>query len=172
MGNQLVKTNQHQTEGRYLLFSLAHETYGVGIHRVREIMGPVELQPVQDAPPSVKGTVNLRGITIPVVDMRCRLGLEAKPAGTGNCVVTVLAKGWDGPLWMGLLVDGIQEVTQVWSKDLEATPGMEEDPRADWLLGLARCGEKVVLLLDVDQVAKEEEVEAVQFALGGSHEAF
>ncbi len=169
--NQMEVRNNQQMEGRYLLFSIGQETYGVGIHRVREIIGPVELQALPEASPTIAGVVTLRGKTIPVVDLKSRLGLEPQERTGGSCVLTVLAKGWEGPLWMGILVDGVQEVVQVRSSDLEELPEMEEDPRSEWLMGLAKTQDRIVLLLDVDRVAKEEEVESVKYSLGGSHEA-
>ncbi len=162
----------HKAEGRYLTFSIVREEYGVEIHRVREIIGPVVLEVVPDTAPHIRGILKLRGKVVPVVDLRNRFGLEETEAGKGNCVVTVLAKGWDGPYLMGFLVDGIREVVQVWSRDLEGVPGMEEDSREEFLLGLAQHQDRAVLLLDVDKIAREEGVEEIKLSWGGNHEGF
>ncbi len=148
----------HKSEGRYLTFSIAHEEYGVEIHRVREIIGPVVLEVVPDAAPHVRGILRLRGKVVPVVDLRNRFGFEKGEAHPGSCVVTVLAKGSDGPFLVGLLVDGIREVIQVWTGDLEEELEMREDSRNEFLMGLARCQDRFVLLLDVEKIAKGEEV--------------
>jgi purine-binding chemotaxis protein CheW len=166
------KTVVQPAEGKYLLFTLALETYAVGIHEVLEILGPLDLPELAEGSPSVRGLLNLRGKVVPVIDLRCRLGLDVAKTNPGRCVLTVRAQGWDGPLWIGLVVDGIQNVVQIKQEELEEVPDMEDDPRNGFIRGLAQCQDRVVLLLDVDQVAKGDEVEAVQFALGGSHEAF
>jgi purine-binding chemotaxis protein CheW len=160
----------HKAEGRYLTFSIAHEEYGVEIHRVREIIGPVVLEVVLNAAPHIRGILRLRGKVVPVVDLRNRFGLEKGEPGQGSCVVTVLAKGWDGPFLVGLLVDGIREVVQVWTGDLEKDPAMKGDSRNEFLMGLARCQDRSVLLLDVEKMAKGEDVESLKYFLGASHE--
>jgi purine-binding chemotaxis protein CheW len=162
----------HKVEGRYLTFSVAHAEYGVEIHRVREIIGPVVLEAVPEAAPHIRGILRLRGKVVPVVDLRSRFGLVEGETHRGSCVVTVLARGWNGPFLIGLLVDGIREVVQVWTQNLEKAPVKAEEARDRFLMGSARCQDRVVLLLDVEKVAEGEEVEAEKLFSGGSHEAF
>jgi purine-binding chemotaxis protein CheW len=170
--DQFVETIVHKAEGRYLTFSMGREEYGIEIQRVREIMGFAAIETIADAGPSIRGVIRLRGKVVPVLDLRQRFGLEGAEIQRGSCVVTVLVKGWEGPCWLGLLVDGIREVVQVWTRDLEEAAVMEGDPREEFLFGLARCQDRAVLLLDVDKVAKEEAVEEIKLSWGGSHEGF
>ena len=80
------------------------------------------------------------------------------------------AKDWEGSLHtMALLVDGVREVVQVWNENLEAAPGSEEDPRAGYLKGLAQCQERLVILLDLDELAKLDELEEAKSLEGGSY---
>jgi purine-binding chemotaxis protein CheW len=146
-----------KAEGRYLTFSIAHEEFAVEVHRVREIIAPVILETVSDAAPHIRGVLRLRGKSVPVVDLRSRFGLEGEAPNRGSCVVTVLTRGWDGPFLVGLLVDGIREVIQVWAKDLEEGLAMEGAGRTGFLLGRAQCQDRTVLLLDVDKIPEGEE---------------
>ncbi len=150
-------------QGRYIFFAIAGQVYGVGIHHVREIVDSKLLEVVGDSSLSIRGYLDLRGRNIPVVDLRNKLGMEDTPIHPWSSVLTMVAKGWDGPLWMGLLVDGVEQVVQVASTDVEAVPDMEEDPRGPWLMGFTRHQDRTVLLLDLDKVAKEE-VESIQLA--------
>jgi purine-binding chemotaxis protein CheW len=151
----------HPFEGKYLLFSIAGQVYGVGMKFVREVMNPFPLRLLRDGYPAVRGFLNLRGQDVPVVDLRRKLGMEEAEIHPGSSVLAVLARGWEGAQWMGLLVDGILQVAQFGTDDLEKVPEMEADPREGWLLGLARWQEQAVLLLDVNQVAREE-IETIQ----------
>jgi purine-binding chemotaxis protein CheW len=155
-----------KAEGRYLTFSVAHEEYAVEVHRVREIIGPSAMEPAANAAPYIRGVIQLRGRTVPVLDLRRRFGLEEAEQRREDCIITVLVKGWEEPFLMGLLVEGIREVIQIWTENLEKAPAMEGDPREDFLLGLAQLEDRVVLLLDVDKLAKEEEVEEADLNMG------
>ncbi len=148
-------------EGSYLTFALGREEYGVEVRRVREIIAPAVMEVVPGLAPHIRGILRLRGKVVPVLDLRRRFGLEETETRGDYCVVTVLAKGWEGSFLMGLLVDGIREVIQVDVQNLEKTSMAEEDPREEFLRGLAQCQDRVVLLLDVDKVAQDEEVEEI-----------
>src|SRR5581483_630745 len=106
-------------EGRYLTFSISHEEYGVEIHRIREIISPVILEVIPGSAAHVRGVLKLRGKIVPVLDLRERFGLKDGRAQGSSCIVTVLAKGWNGPFLLGFLVDGIREVVEVRDEDLE-----------------------------------------------------
>jgi len=158
-------------EGRYLTFTAAQREYGVEIQKVREILEPSALEPLPQAASHVRWVLHLRDRVVPVVDLRRCLGLGDTGARPNQCVLTVVVRGWDGPFLMGILVDGVREVLQVWSKDL-GEPPEEEGCREAFLLGPVHSGDRLVFLLDVDGLA--EEVKAVQFnsIYGGSHEVF
>lgn len=80
-------------EGKYLTFSLAGEEYGIGILKVREIIGMMTVTPVPQTPEFVKGVINLRGKVIPVIDLRLRFGLEATTYTERTCII-VVASGY------------------------------------------------------------------------------
>jgi purine-binding chemotaxis protein CheW len=166
----MIKTMVRNIEGRYLTFTLAQREYGVEIQKVREILEPLALEPLPQAASHVRWVIRLRNRVVPVVDLRRCLGLGNTGARPNRCVLTVVIRGWNGPFLMGILVDGVREVLQVWSKDLEEST--EEDRPEAFLRGPVRSEERLVSLVDVDGLA--EEVEAGQFNSidGGSHEVF
>lgn len=153
-----------QVEGRYLTFSLAGREYGVEVQKVREILEPSCLEPLSGAELNVRWVLRLRGRVVPVVDLRRRFGLAPTGAFPHQCIVTVVVRGWDGPFLMGLLVDGVREVVQVWSKDL--VEGMAGEGREQCLLGPVQCQDRPVLLLDVDALSEEEAVQGFQSNFG------
>ena len=99
-------------EGKYLTFSLAGEEYGIGILKVKEIIGMMAVTHVPQTPGFVKGVINLRGKVIPVVDLRLRFGLEAAAYTERTCIIVVEVAGAIGPVMMGIVVDAVSEVAQ------------------------------------------------------------
>lgn len=75
--------------GKYVIFELGDEEYGVDVAMVREIIGPMPITRVPRVPESVRGMVNLRGKVIPIVDLRIRFGLEAVDHGRRTCIIVV-----------------------------------------------------------------------------------
>jgi purine-binding chemotaxis protein CheW len=148
--------------GKYLTFVLGGESYGIGILQVREIIRPTAITPVPQMPPHIQGVINLRGKIIPVLDLRARFGLAAPPANDRSCIVVVQIKTVESAAALaGLLVDAVDEVINLSDKDIEATPefGCGLDTRH--LLGIAKVGPTVKILLDLDRIIGEETVAQV-----------
>jgi purine-binding chemotaxis protein CheW len=139
-------------EGKYLTFSLAGEEYGIGILKVREIIGIMSITPVPQTPPFAKGVINLRGKVIPVIDLRSRFGLEATADTERTCVIVVEIHGEAGPMPMGIVVDAVSEVLNIRGADIENTPSFGVKLNTDFLLGLAKTEGGVKILLDIDKV--------------------
>jgi len=133
--------------GQYLTFTLGHEEYGVEILRVQEIKGYSPVTPIPNTPAYVRGVMNLRGAIIPVMDLRMKFGMpEAEyTAFTVIIVVTVGAKT------MGVIVDSVSDVLIIGKGDVQPTPDFGSTVDAGFIHGIARAGEKLVALLDLDR---------------------
>jgi purine-binding chemotaxis protein CheW len=139
-------------EGKYLTFSLAGEEYGIGILKVREIIGMMSVTPVPQTPEFVKGVINLRGKVIPVIDLRLRFCLEATAYTERTCIIVVEIQGVTGALPMGIVVDAVSEVLNIRGADIENTPTFGVKLNTDFILGMAKTGVGVKILLDIDRV--------------------
>ncbi len=139
-------------EGKYLTFSLAGEEYGIGILKVREIIGMMPVTPVPQTPDFVKGVLNLRGKVIPVIDLRLRFDLEAAAYSERTCIIVVEIHGDAGSLPMGIVVDAVSEVLNIRSADIENTPSFGVKLNTDFILGMAKTDGGVKILLDIDRV--------------------
>jgi purine-binding chemotaxis protein CheW len=148
--------------GKYLTFVLGGEAYGIGILQVREIIRPTAITPVPQMPPHIQGVINLRGKIVPVLDLRARFGLAAPAANDRSCIVVVQVKttGSAGAL-TGLLVDAVEDVISLTDKDIEATPNFGHRLDTRHLLGIAKVGPTVKILLDLDGLLDEETRAAV-----------
>ena len=140
-------------EGKYLTFSLAGEEYGIGILKIREIIGMLPITSVPETPRYVKGVINLRGKVIPVMDLRLRFNLEAKAADDNTCIVVVNLTRQDGSAVLtGLIVDAVEEVLNINSADIEGAPEVGSQVTTECILGLAKTKNTVVTLLAIELV--------------------
>ena len=155
--NQSVKTISDR-EGKYLTFSLAEEEYGIGILKVKEIIGIMNITMVPKTPDYVKGVINLRGKVIPVMDLRLKFGLMAMEYTERTCIIVVEIAKHFGSLLIGSVVDSVSEVLNVKALEIEDTPNFGSHLNTDYILGMAKVGGGVKILLDIDKVLGSEEV--------------
>ena len=149
-------------EGKYLTFTLAGEDYGIGILKIKEIMGMMPITPVPRMPVFVKGVINLRGRVIPVLDLRHRFGVEAKNYTDRTCIVVVEVEGSAGRIMMGVVVDSVSEVLNIKPEEIEDTPSFGTKLDTDYILGMAKMGKGVKILLDIDRVLSRQETSILE----------
>ena len=139
-------------EGKYLTFCLAGEEYGIGILKVKEIIGMMVITSIPQTPGYVKGVINLRGKVIPVVDLRLKFGMESIGYTERTCIIVVDIKGGDRKIQMGIVVDSVSEVLNIKPGEIEDTPTFGAKMDTDYILGMAKMEGGVKILLDIDRV--------------------
>jgi purine-binding chemotaxis protein CheW len=154
--------NAHDKEGKYLTFSLAGEEYGIGILKVKEIIGMITIRAIPQTPPHVKGVINLRGKVIPVIDLRLKFGMPSMDYTERTCIIVIEVSQELGYILIGILVDSVSEVLNIKRADIEDTPNFGARLNTDFILGMAKAGESIKILLDIDRVMSAEEVAALE----------
>ncbi|MCF8082634.1 MAG: chemotaxis protein CheW [Deltaproteobacteria bacterium] len=144
--------------GKYLTFSLADEEYGIGILKIKEIIGMMPITTIPQAPGFVKGVINLRGRVIPVIDLRMRFNMEEVEYTDRTCIIVVEIASRSGTLTIGVVVDSVSEVLNVKSEDIEERPDFGTRLNTDYILGMAKVEGGIKLLLDIDRVLGAGEV--------------
>jgi purine-binding chemotaxis protein CheW len=144
--------------GKYLVFQLGREEFGIRVLKVREIMGIQDITAVPQTPCYVKGVINLRGKVIPVVDLRLKFGLAEIEYTQRTCIIVVQLQGEANSMPMGIVVDGVDEVLNLAAADIEDTPEFGQGMATPYLLGMAKIKGKVKILLDIDQVLTTQEL--------------
>jgi purine-binding chemotaxis protein CheW len=147
-------------EGKYLTFSLAGEEYGIGILKVKEIIGMMSITRIPQTPDYVKGVINLRGKVIPVIDLRAKFGLEAGEQTERTCVVVVEVSREAGRILMGCIVDSVSEVLNIRENEIEETPDFGTSLDIRFILGMAKIASGIKILLDIDKVLGSIEIKA------------
>jgi purine-binding chemotaxis protein CheW len=151
-------------EGKFLTFSLAGEDYGVGILKVKEIIGMMPITPIPHAPASVRGVINLRGKVIPVVDMRLQFAMEEAEYTERTCIVVVEIATGNATIPTGIVVDSVSEVVNIKGDDIADTPHFGLEVQTDFILGMAKVQGSVKILLDIDRVLGANEIARLENA--------
>lgn len=159
--DQAVK-RMTEREGKYLTFSLDREEYGIGILKVKEIIGMMRITPVPQTPEYVKGVINLRGKVIPVIDLRLRFGMQSIDYNERTCIIVVEINTTSGRIHTGIVVDSVSEVLNIRSSDIEDTPTFGTKLNTDYILGMAKMGGGVKILLEIDRVLSTQELDALE----------
>lgn len=146
---QNLATRAREDIEDYVTFTVGEQMFGIPVLRVQDILTPDRIAPVPLAPPEVKGSINLRGRIVTVIDVRVRLGLPERAKEDGrNMGVTVEQ---DNELYT-LLVDEIGDVISL-SKDLyEKNPGTLDPLWREFSNGVFRLEEKLMVVLDIDNL--------------------
>jgi purine-binding chemotaxis protein CheW len=138
--------------GKFLSFYLSKEEYGIEILKVREIIGMVDVTPLPRTPEFVKGVINLRGKIIPVIDLRLKFGMAPAEYTSETCIVVVESeREGEGAMQIGCIVDTVSEVLSVGADQFEVAPRCA-DAGLEYVNGLAKIKDRVIILLDIDRV--------------------
>jgi purine-binding chemotaxis protein CheW len=153
-----------EREGKYLTFTLADEEYGIGILKIKEIIGMMPITTVPQTPEFVKGVINLRGKVIPVIDLRLRFGMESIDYTERTCIIVVEIEGSVGTVQIGIVVDSVSEVLNIKGEDIEDTPTFGTKLDTNYIFGMAKMEGGVKILLDIDRVLNSKEISALEKA--------
>jgi len=126
----------------------------------------MEITAVPGTPSSVRGVINLRGKVIPVQDLRLKFGMERIQDSDQTCIIVAeIAKGGRS-VENGILVDAVSEVLDIEADDIEETPSFGSSVNTEFIQGMARTGDRVTILLDVQNVVDKNEINDSSEAAG------
>jgi purine-binding chemotaxis protein CheW len=138
-------------------FVLGNEEYAVNILKVQEINRMTDITIVPNAPPFVEGVINLRGKVIPVINLRKKFNIEDKEDNSDSRIIIVDLIG----ATMGIIVDAVSEVLRVPSSALESTPPMSADIDTEFINGITKLQDRLIILLDIDKIVGKPEAIAM-----------
>jgi purine-binding chemotaxis protein CheW len=138
-----------------LVFVIGNEEYAVDILKVQEIRGYEKVTAIPAAPAYLKGVVNLRGVIVPVVDMRVKFGMP-DPRYDSFTVVVILKLA---NRVIGIVVDGVSDVVQLAVSDVKEAPRLGGAVDGTFLTGVATQGDRMILLLDIEKFLSSGEMD-------------
>lgn len=139
---------------KYLTFALADEEYGLEILQVREIIGLIDITTVPRMPDFVKGVVNLRGKIIPVIDLRLKFGMSGIEYSRETCIIVLSIRN----NLVGIIVDNVCEVLDIGQDKIELVPSFGMNINTDFIMGMGKVENSVVILLNIERVMTQEEM--------------
>src|SRR5450830_496725 len=138
----------------FLAFTLGQEEYGIDIQKVQELLGYDTVTHIANAPEFIKGVVNLRGIIVPIIDMRIKFNFGT-PAYNQFTVIIIL--NIDGRV-MGMVVDSISDVITLIPGQIKAAPEIGSALNTDYLIGLGALDERMLILVDTGKLISSAEM--------------
>lgn len=142
-----------RTEEQVVVFCLSDQVYGINIESVLEIIRMESVTRVPGTPDFIEGVINLRGKVIPIMDLSKRFGMPPSSVSDSTRVVIVQAGG----VTVGMIVDSVSEVLRVPSSLIEPPPAMIAGSSIDALEGIALVDQRLIILLNLGKVLREEE---------------
>ncbi|MBC7598370.1 MAG: chemotaxis protein CheW [Polaromonas sp.] len=142
----------------FLSFTLGQEDYGIDIQKVQELRGYDTVTRIANAPEHIKGVVNLRGIIVPIVDMRIKFNLGALTYDEFTVVIILNIGG----RVMGMVVDGVSDVITLKPEQIKPAPSMGSVLDTEYLMGLGTLDERMLILIDLDKLMSSDEMGLIE----------
>ena len=141
----------------FLIFTLGNEEYGIDILKVQEIRGYDQVTRIANTPDFIKGVTNLRGVIVPIIDLRVKFAQQGVSYDE-NTVVIVLNFG---QRVVGIVVDGVSDVLSLTAEQIRPAPEFAVTLATEYLTGLGALGERMLSLVDIEKLLSSEEMALV-----------
>lgn len=149
-----MDTKMYMGDTEVLSFKLGSEEYGIDILKVQEIRGYESVTAIANSPSYLKGVINLRGIIVPIVDMRIKFNLS-DPSYDQFTVVIILMIG---DHTIGMVVDSVSDVVLLTADQIKPAPEMGANLSGEYLKGLGTLDERMLILIDIDKLMSSEDM--------------
>jgi purine-binding chemotaxis protein CheW len=146
--------------GEYLTFTLGKEEYGMDILKVQEIRGYDAVTAIANTPPFIKGVINLRGIVVPIVDLRIKFNL-GNVDYTELTVVIILSLS---RRVVGVVVDSVSDVLTLSHEQIKAAPSLSTSLDTRYIMGLGTVDQRMLILVDIEQLMSSRDMELMDEA--------
>lgn len=154
------ETSGVATSGEFLTFTLGAEEYGIDILKVQEIRGYDAVTKITNAPSFIKGVINLRGVIVPIVDLRIKFNLGNFTYDQFTVVIILNI----GKRVMGVVVDGVSDVIQLSADNLRPAPEFGSILDTRYILGLGTVEERMIIVVDIERLMTSQEMSLVDAA--------
>ena len=158
-GSSMTSSAPHALE--FLSFTLGQEEYGIDIQKVQELRGYDAVTRIANAPEHIKGVVNLRGIIVPIIDMRIKfnLGTPTYDQFTAVIILNIASRV------MGMVVDSVSDVITLKPEQIKPAPTMGSALDTEYLMGLGTIEERMLILIDLDRLMSSDEMGLIEKTL-------
>jgi purine-binding chemotaxis protein CheW len=155
-------SNEIATDNKVIVFQLKDEEFAVSVQQVGGIERMVTITRVPNTADFVKGVINLRGVVTPIIDLRTRLGIEESPYNESTRIIIVNLEEME----VGLIVDAANDVIDIPSDVIEPAPEVIGAVNADYIDGVAKLENRLLILLDLKKILTNEEINELKTVEG------
>jgi len=155
-----INSSGHVDQKQYVTFMLGNENYGIEVLRAKEVLYMIEITKVPNTMNFMKGVIDLRGEIVPLVDLRVKFDLEEKEYGENTVIIIIEYE----LMLIGMIVDAVSDVLNIPVNDIKDVVhfSRELNIESDYLAGIGRVEEKLIILLDVDRILTAEEIRGIE----------
>jgi len=143
--------------GKYLTFTVANEMLAIGILRVNQIIPMQEISLIPRMPPFIRGVINLRGMIIPIIDLRKKLDMCCDADASSSCIVVIQQETEGGASLSGIVIDEVREVIEIQKEDIELPPAFGAGIDTAFITGIAKKEKTVIILIDIVKLLSPSE---------------
>ena len=145
---------------QYVVFSINQQFFGIEIFKIREVLSYREITPLPQMEGFIKGIINLRGAVIPVFDLREKFNMPSVEYTHFHVIIVIEISG----RIMGVIVDDISDVLEILPEEFQTTGNLPSNVRREYLKGVGKKDDKMIILLDMDHLLSSEELELADAA--------
>lgn len=146
----------------FLTFRLGNEEYGIEILKVQEIRGYDSVTQIANAPDFIKGVVNLRGIIVPILDMRIKFRLNCVEYNQFTVVIILNVAG----RVMGIVVDGVSDVIELEANQVRPAPEFGTAIDTEYITGLGTVADRMLILIDIERLMSNSDMGLLERSIG------
>lgn len=154
----MSESEANDAMNEFLTFCLGKEEYGIEILKVQEIRGYEAITQIANAPDFIKGVVNLRGIIVPIIDMRIKFCLGSVEYDQFTVVIILNVAG----RVMGIVVDGVSDVISLESEQIRPTPGLGSVIDTEYIMGLGTIDERMLIMIDIEKLMSSHDMGLIE----------
>ncbi|MBE6845598.1 MAG: purine-binding chemotaxis protein CheW [Ruminococcus sp.] len=152
----------NSTSEKYLTFLIDKQFYAFHINDVVEIIEMMEITPVPEFPDYAKGIINLRGILIPIIDVRLRFSKNEMDYNERTCIIILNLKG----IQVGFIVDTVDEVIDIDKANISGVPKISDTKTRKYIEGVGKLTNKIVMLVNAQKMLNDEEIKGLESMSG------
>lgn len=152
---------ENSNANQYLTFTLDNEQYAIGVAKVREVLEHTKITRLPRTAVFMKGIINLRGVGVPVIDLRLKFGLAETPITKDTSIIVMEVESQDGSVVVGALADAVHEVVEIDEASIEPAPRFGTRLAAEFIKGVGKKDDLFIILLDIDRIFNAEEIQVL-----------
>ena len=147
---------------KYVTFNLDDEIYALEIEQVREVLDFTSITKVPQTPDFMKGVINLRGMVVPVVDLKLKFGLkQTKKTMDTRIIITEFIVDGENTV-LGAIADSVREVIELEPQDINPAPRIGTRLKTEFIKGMGRKDEEFIIILNIERIFSAEELTLIQ----------